>query len=94
MACSPEDRTQTAALEALAVDAYRVIAALECPLWVISGHKRADQACSLYPQDGHAQNGHQGLLSAINRHLSGNSRVLKAAIYATEAPPQGEERRG
>jgi hypothetical protein len=56
-------------------------------------HKRADH-CPLYPQDGHAQNGHQGLLSAINRHLSGNSRVLKAAIYATEAPPQGEERRG
>jgi hypothetical protein len=49
--CSPEDRTQTAALEALAVDAYRVIAALECPLWVISGHCPASASCLLYPRN-------------------------------------------
>jgi hypothetical protein len=42
--------------------------AVQCPLWVISGHRRADQRCPLYPESRHVQRRNRCLLCAISRH--------------------------
>ena len=83
--CSPEDRTQTAALEALAVVAYRVIAALECPLWVISGHLERRLAMSASPPradmlivGSNVRNGSLADITARSRHVR---FTIKADIH-------------